>query len=92
MAAGPDRDADIVAVGSLSPAADGDQAELGTLVDDAWRGRGLGTILVERLALVAMRQGLGRLTAIVAATSVAPLLISNRVPVARAEYPSRSCR
>ena len=46
-------------------------AEVAVAVDDAFHGKGLGTLLLERLALQAIRQGFTRLCAITHADNVA---------------------
>ena len=43
---------------------DADTAEVAFLVDDAFHGKGLGTLILERLALVAARHGIVRFTAV----------------------------
>lgn len=40
--------------------ASADSAEVAFLVDDRYQGKGLGTLLLERLALIAVRQGIRR--------------------------------
>jgi GNAT superfamily N-acetyltransferase/predicted CoA-binding protein len=50
-----------------------DRAEVAFLVDDTAQGRGLGTLLLERLALVAARHGVSRFTALTAARNRAML-------------------
>ena len=57
--------AEIVALGSLAADGHGSTPEIGILVDESWRGRGLGTALVERLAQIALMQGAQELMAIV---------------------------
>ena len=64
-----DRDADmercahIIAAGSYW-ARDGQTSEVAMAVDDKFHGKGLGTLLLERLALVAIRRGFTRLWAV----------------------------
>ena len=53
----------IIAAGSYW-AKDGQTAEVAMAVDDRFHGKGLGTLLLERLALVAIRQGFTRLWAV----------------------------
>lgn len=43
---------------------DAEVAEVAFLVDDAFHGKGLGTLILERLALVAARHGITRFTAV----------------------------
>ena len=45
-------------------APDSERAEVAFLVDDAVQGKGLGTLILERLALVAARHGITRFTAL----------------------------
>ncbi|HET9071395.1 MAG TPA: GNAT family N-acetyltransferase, partial [Acidimicrobiales bacterium] len=58
---------DIIAVGRYerlpSRAAGGDEAEVAFLVDDAQQGRGLGTVLLEQLAVYARAAGITRFVA-----------------------------
>lgn len=60
----------IVAAGS-SMAKDDQTAEVAMAVDDAFHGKGLGTLLLERLALLAARQGYVRLWAVTHADNLA---------------------
>ena len=53
----------IIAAGSYW-AKDGQTAEVAMAVDDKFHGKGLGTLLLERLALVAIRQGFTHLWAV----------------------------
>lgn len=53
----------IIATGSYL-ARDAASAELAIVVEDAFQGRGLGTLLLERLAILAVRHGLTRLWAL----------------------------
>jgi acetyl coenzyme A synthetase (ADP forming)-like protein len=53
----------VVAAGSYLARGPG-QAEIALAVDDALRGRGLGTLLLERLALLAVRNGYTRFWAV----------------------------
>ena len=56
----------IVAVGSyVRDSREPETAEVAFLVDDDHRGRGLGTLLLERLALVAVRHGIRRFSGVV---------------------------
>ena len=48
----------VIATGSYLPAERKHTAEVAMAVDDAFRGKGLGTLLLERLALVAVRHGI----------------------------------
>lgn len=58
---------DIIAVGRYerlpSHAGEGDDAEVAFLVDDAHQGRGLGTLLLEQLAVFARAAGIARFVA-----------------------------
>jgi acyl-CoA synthetase (NDP forming)/GNAT superfamily N-acetyltransferase len=55
-------DGRLVAVGSFEPLGDG-EAEVAFLVDDAYHGRGLGTLLLEQLAAIARERGIHHLRA-----------------------------
>jgi acetyl coenzyme A synthetase (ADP forming)-like protein len=59
----------IVATGAYS-ACDTRTAEVSLAVADAFQGKGLGTLLLERLALIAVRNGFTRFRAITAANNV----------------------
>lgn len=52
----------VVGVGSLEPMGDG-EAEVAFLVDDAYQGRGLGTLLLEQLAALAREHDIHHLRA-----------------------------
>jgi acetyl coenzyme A synthetase (ADP forming)-like protein len=55
----------VIAVGSyLAEKADADLAEVALAVDDAFHGLGLGSLLLERLALLAVRHGIRRFWAV----------------------------
>lgn len=56
---------DLVAVARYEPWADRNEAEVAFFVDDAYRGRGLATILLEFLAAAGRRRALDRFTATV---------------------------
>lgn len=60
----------IIAAGSYL-ARDERTAEVALAVDDAFHGKGLGTLLLERLALLAIRQGFTRLWAVTHADNLA---------------------
>ncbi len=60
----------IIAAGSYVATRD-DQAEVGLAVDEAFHGKGLGAILLERLALLAIRHGFVRLWAVTRPENVA---------------------
>ena len=60
----------IIAVGSYMER-DAQTAEVAMAVDDAFHGKGLGTLLLERLALLAVRQGYVRLWAVTHADNLA---------------------
>jgi acetyl coenzyme A synthetase (ADP forming)-like protein len=53
----------LIATGSYLAVGD-DTAEVAFTVDDAFQGKGLGTLLLERLSLLAARHGFRRLTAV----------------------------
>jgi len=57
------RSRDIVAVARYDRAPGSDEAEVAFVVDDAFQGRGLGTILLEHLASAARARGIGRFVA-----------------------------
>ncbi len=63
--ANADRAPAMVALGSMATSAPDEAPEVAVLVDEEWRGRGLGTVLMERLAQVALREGRRGLSAIV---------------------------
>jgi acyl-CoA synthetase (NDP forming)/GNAT superfamily N-acetyltransferase len=54
----------------------GDRAELAILVDDAWQGDGIGSLLLEHLTAVARRDGIQELVGDVLATNVTMLRTS----------------
>ncbi|CUS35126.1 bifunctional acetate--CoA ligase family protein/GNAT family N-acetyltransferase [Candidatus Nitrospira nitrificans] len=60
----------IIATGSYW-AKDADTAEAAMVVDDAFHGKGLGTLLLERLALLAIHHGFTRLWAVTHAENLA---------------------
>lgn len=60
----------IIATGSYW-AKDADTAEVAMAVDDAFHGKGLGTLLLERLALLAIHHGFTRLWAVTHAENLA---------------------
>jgi len=60
----------VIAAGSYL-AKDERTAEVALAVDDAFHGKGLGTLLLERLALIAVRQGFDRLWAATYAENLA---------------------
>jgi acetyl coenzyme A synthetase (ADP forming)-like protein len=65
-----DSDVRIIAAGSYW-AKDRQTAEVAMAVDDACHGKGLGTLLLERLALLAIRHGFSRLWAVTHADNLA---------------------
>jgi acyl-CoA synthetase (NDP forming)/GNAT superfamily N-acetyltransferase len=68
---------DGVAVGVAScEILNGTQAEIAVLVDDAWQGDGIGSLLIEHLAAVARRAGIQELVGDVLATNVSMLRTS----------------
>jgi acetyl coenzyme A synthetase (ADP forming)-like protein len=62
----------IIAVASYHKVADG-TAEIAFAVQDPFRGKGLGTLLLERLALIAARHGFARFRAVTQADNPAML-------------------
>nr|WP_243852445.1 GNAT family N-acetyltransferase [Saccharomonospora amisosensis] len=48
---------EVVALGQLIPLPEGDSAEVSLLVEDAWQGNGLGSALLNRLAVTARARG-----------------------------------
>lgn len=54
--------AEIIGAGSYTPVSD-EEAEVAFLVQDAYHGKGVGTLLLERLALAAEAEGFSRLIA-----------------------------
>ncbi|HEX4705570.1 MAG TPA: GNAT family N-acetyltransferase [Pseudonocardiaceae bacterium] len=54
---------ELIAVGRYERLAGTDSAEVAFVVEDAHQGRGLGSILLEHLAVAARERGLGRFTA-----------------------------
>src|SRR6476661_8810917 len=66
-----------VAVGVASyEILNGSQAEIALLVDDAWQGDGIGSLLIEHLAAAARRAGIQELVGDVLATNVTMLRTS----------------
>lgn len=61
---GSGRDQRHIAIGSYSKTGE-DEAEVAFLVEDGFQGKGLGSLLLERLAIAADAEGLKRLTAVV---------------------------
>ena len=64
-----DVEADVVALGNVFPVGpqDTETAEIAVIVDAGWHGRGVGSLLTNRLIDVARRMGFARLTAYVLA-------------------------
>ncbi|MBI4332528.1 MAG: GNAT family N-acetyltransferase [Chloroflexi bacterium] len=58
-ATGDGTEENIVAVGRYSRLPKGDAAEVAFVVEDAYRGKGIGTHLVEQLAAIAHQEGIG---------------------------------
>ena len=58
-----ERASQIVAVARYDRTPGSDEAEVAFVVDDAYQGRGLGTLLLQRLADAARAQGIRRLVA-----------------------------
>ncbi|GAA0799976.1 GNAT family N-acetyltransferase [Spirilliplanes yamanashiensis] len=75
----------VVAVANL--VAEGDEGEIGLLVEDGWQRRGIGTALLRRLATYATRGGLRAVTAHTAASNTAMLRTLRRLGEARASLP-----
>ena len=62
---GDPQDPSIIATGEYTREREGSkEAEVAFLVGDEQRGKGLGTLILERLALVAARHGIERFTAV----------------------------
>ncbi|HXQ43483.1 MAG TPA: GNAT family N-acetyltransferase [Acidimicrobiales bacterium] len=57
------RGADIVAIAQYDRAPESEEAEVGFVVDDSYQGRGLSSLLLERLAAEARRYGIKRFVA-----------------------------
>jgi GNAT superfamily N-acetyltransferase len=71
--------ADIVGIGSYERLDGADSAELAVLVVERWRGRGIGTLLVEQLAAIARRHAISTLTGDVLADNTSMLAVSDGV-------------
>ena len=56
--------ADVIGLGQLIPGATGEIAEISLLVEDSWQGRGVGTALMARLAVLAAAGGHRKLMAV----------------------------
>ena len=54
----------VIAVGSYDRQRDRAVAEVAFMVDDEFQGRGLGTLLLEHLAVIGARHGIERFTAL----------------------------
>ncbi|CAG1002788.1 Peptidyl-lysine N-acetyltransferase PatZ [Myxococcaceae bacterium] len=54
---------ELIAIGRYDRAVRGDSAEVAFVVDDEHQGRGIASLLLERLASAAMERGIGRFTA-----------------------------
>jgi acyl-CoA synthetase (NDP forming)/GNAT superfamily N-acetyltransferase len=70
-----EHDGVVVGVASYEPLS-GAQAEIALLVDDAWQGDGIGSLLIEHLAALARRAGIQELVGDVLATNVTMLRTS----------------
>lgn len=55
---------EIIGLGQLIPAGNGESAEISLLVEDSWQRNGVGTALLARLAVLAQARGHRELTAI----------------------------
>lgn len=69
---------DIVALASWDRWPEGDTAEVAFMVDEAHRGRGLATVLLEYLVVAAREAGLSSLTAITLPTNRSMLTVFHR--------------
>ena len=70
-----EHDGQVVGVASYEVLS-GDRAEMAILVDDAWQGDGIGSLLIEHLTAVARRDGIRELVGDVLATNVSMLRTS----------------
>jgi GNAT superfamily N-acetyltransferase len=73
---------DCVPVGIARLVRDGDVAEVAFAVADEWQGKGVGTVLVERLAADARAAGIKRFTAEVSADNAPSLALARRLKAA----------
>ncbi len=69
----------IVALADYTVAPDGERAEVGLLVEDAWQHRGLGRVLFERLLAVAEEHGLRVFVAFVHCSNLCTIHALGRV-------------
>jgi AcrR family transcriptional regulator/RimJ/RimL family protein N-acetyltransferase len=76
------RDGDIVGLGNVFPAADPATAEIGILVEDAFQGSGVGTVLLARMLEVARRLGFSRVEADVLADNAGMRRLLDRAGLA----------
>ena len=72
-------DGEIIAVVRYDRGADPGLAEVAVLVEDAWQGHGLGTLLLRRLATDALEHGVESLTALVLGENRRALALGRRV-------------
>jgi L-amino acid N-acyltransferase YncA len=70
---------EIVAVARYDRTTDTPVAEVAILVEDAWQGRGLGKLLLHRLAVEAVNHGIAELTATVLGENRRALGLARRV-------------
>ncbi|MGC8487632.1 MAG: GNAT family N-acetyltransferase [Clostridia bacterium] len=71
---------ELLAVGSFARLPDDPAAgEAAVIVDDGWRRRGVGTVLIERITLVAIRHGYTRLVAVLHAENRAMLEVLRNI-------------
>jgi RimJ/RimL family protein N-acetyltransferase len=79
VAEAPGDPATLIAVARYEPAGEPDTAEVAFVVQDAWQGRGLGTILFRALLEAAAGHGIGRFRAWVLAENRRMLALITRL-------------
>jgi ribosomal protein S18 acetylase RimI-like enzyme len=70
---------EVIGIAQYEGRAGSDEAEVAIAVEDAWQSRGLGTVLLSRLARIGARRGLHAFTAVVMGENTAAVRFLKRM-------------
>ncbi len=80
---GPREQPELIAVARYEPTDEPDTVEVAFVVQDAWQGKGLGTIMLDELLAAAAARGITRFRAYVLADNLRMLDLLRRLPTCR---------